>query len=786
MPIYVKQDAVKFRQLQGNEYTGNYYGIDTISDTTTEEKVAEINNAASSAMNNINSTATTANSTITSTANSAISNINTAASSAVSNVNNKTAELNNKVTTVQSALTSIVGSLEDPQVEFPIDTTLTISGAAADAKATGDAIGELKSAVTDINDAVGTETQTEITLTWYEGANGWDRRDKTGIPRQDTGYQAAYAVNVLPGEKYLLKAAYCNTGSNKRGYLVYTTDFSELLESAPVQEATGRYDFTVTIPENGGKLCINCCSSTESIAAETQLFKLGIDLINVKEIKDDLDDLSTDVTNINGRVSDIEQNNSKSPNCFILDDYGDTLNGLTLEKVDNSTIKITGTASARTRLYSANTLSNGLYCLSVTGTKNGIGIRYGSNLKTWDNGEPAEIPDESHIIIQIGEGTVCDNVVRVGVYAGRYIQPYVQGGKTVDDFVAREMANNAFIPYTGVVVEDNNNAAKWLNASARRVASESNPLLRLLHFTDPHNDVYHIRRIMQYSEIVDADDIVCTGDIAASYANATAFNGWNSVYGIENVLTVPGNHDWYANSTYTEYITQSDMELNLFSNADQWDATRPAGASYWYKDYAACNVRLIGLDSWLIYVDQTAYGAMMTWLANVLDDANTHGYHVLIINHAPPYTEDAVKIKCKFSNSLYNYGCGASSGGMDYQARQLSLPEISGEVETFISAGGHFIGYLFGHIHNDFVGKYINKGKQAFIVCGTANPSVDENNDVSRAGAGGDLFNIVTIDTNLNLIKIIRVGATKTLTMCERDAITINYDTQEVYGQETD
>ena len=147
MPIYVKQDAVKFRQLQGNEYTGNYYGIDTISDTTTEEKVAEINSAADSAMNNINDTATTANSTITSTANSAISNINTAANSAVSNVDNKTTELNNKVTTVQNALTSIVGSLEDPQVEFPIDTTLTISGAAADAKATGDAIGDLKSAI---------------------------------------------------------------------------------------------------------------------------------------------------------------------------------------------------------------------------------------------------------------------------------------------------------------------------------------------------------------------------------------------------------------------------------------------------------------------------------------------------------------------------------------------------------------------------------------------------------------------------------------------------------------
>lgn len=139
MPIYIKQDAVKFRQLQGNEYTGNYYGIDTISDTTTEEKVAEINSAASSAINNINNTVTTANSTITSTANSAISNINTAAN----NANTKATQLNNSVQTITNAIEHAEGNGVDP--------TLTLANVAADAKATGDAIGDLKSAVKNNN-----------------------------------------------------------------------------------------------------------------------------------------------------------------------------------------------------------------------------------------------------------------------------------------------------------------------------------------------------------------------------------------------------------------------------------------------------------------------------------------------------------------------------------------------------------------------------------------------------------------------------------------------------------
>ena len=157
MPIYVKQDAVKFRQLQGNEYTGNYYGIDTISDTTTEEKVAEINSAASSAMNNINNTATTANSTITSTANSAISNINTAAN----NANTKATQLNNSVQTIANAIEHAEGNGVDP--------TLTLPNVAAEAKATGDAIGELKSALAyNTNPTINRNTSNYIPQ-WEQG-----------------------------------------------------------------------------------------------------------------------------------------------------------------------------------------------------------------------------------------------------------------------------------------------------------------------------------------------------------------------------------------------------------------------------------------------------------------------------------------------------------------------------------------------------------------------------------------------------------------------------------------
>lgn len=128
MPIYIKQDTVKFRQLQGNNYTGNYYGVDTISDTTTQEKIAAIDSAASTAISSVENAATTA-----------VSNLNTATSAA----NTAATTLNNKVSTIETAIANV----ED----YAVDPTLTLANTAAEAKATGDAIGDLKSAVNTVN-----------------------------------------------------------------------------------------------------------------------------------------------------------------------------------------------------------------------------------------------------------------------------------------------------------------------------------------------------------------------------------------------------------------------------------------------------------------------------------------------------------------------------------------------------------------------------------------------------------------------------------------------------------
>lgn len=189
MPIYIKQDAVKFRQLQGNQYTGNYYGVDTISDTTTEEKVAEINSAASSAMNNINNTA-----------NSAISNINTASNAAKAQANT----LNANVQTIANAIEHAEGNGVDPN--------LTLPNVAAEAKATGDAIGELKSAITDIRTSYTNVFDVSSALAGKRppttSITNIDITDDSAL-NTNMSYETSACISCQPGDVFTVN----NTGS---------------------------------------------------------------------------------------------------------------------------------------------------------------------------------------------------------------------------------------------------------------------------------------------------------------------------------------------------------------------------------------------------------------------------------------------------------------------------------------------------------------------------------------------------------------------------------------------
>ena len=145
--------------------------------------------------------------------------------------------------------------------------------------------------------------------------------------------------------------------------------------------------------------------------------------------------------------------------------------------------------------------------------------------------------------------------------------------------------------------------------------------LTLLHFADIHNDVKNLRRVMEFARHYRPylTDALLTGDIAGG-----SWNDWSDemmkVPEFKGVLKTLGNHDIYKWNKTDRNATPRECYDKYFAGIESWGVTQPGGSNpdglcYWYKDYPACGVRLIGLDC--MHYDN----AQQAWLVATLDDA---------------------------------------------------------------------------------------------------------------------------------------------------------------------
>ena len=134
---------------------------------------------------------------------------------------------------------------------------------------------EMSSLLTEINsidEAYAVTENQSVTLSWQSNKS-WDSRDTSSTPRDADGYQAASAVPVLPGENYHIEDVYAISTSYRYPWYIYNSDFSSIVASSGAVQSSAKYDYDVTIPENGAWLCINCNSGTASVAQGTKLNK---------------------------------------------------------------------------------------------------------------------------------------------------------------------------------------------------------------------------------------------------------------------------------------------------------------------------------------------------------------------------------------------------------------------------------------------------------------------------------------------------------------------------------
>lgn len=313
-----------------------------------------------------------------------------------------------------------------------------------------------------------------------------------------------------------------------------------------------------------------------------------------------------------------------------------------------------------------------------------------------------------------------------------------------------------------------------ISQQAKHTLDSSQETLTILHFADIHADSAAFERILKQADGL-YDDAICAGDIVGNTSNEN-IEWWN-----EKVLTCIGNHDCASYSADSGYnwtaLTMAERSAKYIEPfKENWNVVHTKGTSYYYKDYE--KVRLIVMDTMLYMGTNTRNEAntQTEWLKKLLETAINLDLHVVIVEHA--VHGGASPVACSFSRY-------EATTMPTYQ--DCDLPDVVvNTVATYINNGLHFIGYLCGHNHQDMIWDANGDGTQLMycVTCAVTNYAPQWQGSDQHRGIGFDAFNIVTIDTSRNLIKIIRGGGADIDDhMRSRKAICIDYAKGKIVGE---
>lgn len=314
-------------------------------------------------------------------------------------------------------------------------------------------------------------------------------------------------------------------------------------------------------------------------------------------------------------------------------------------------------------------------------------------------------------------------------------------------------------------------ALRPLNIFDQQYLTQPKPLV-LFHFSDIHGDQTALERLVEFYEANKSlfDDAICTGDLKA-VNTSSSMSFWNAVSGAEDILISIGNHD--ATNSDSSLQSESDQYAALFSPyISNWDVTYTSGKTYYYKDYADSEVRLIVLNNML---SDSENDAQLSWFDTVLAGAKTLGYTVLVATHFPNGWGDSSALECNFTDIDATIYAAQSLRGT-YQVK----------LRDFRTNGGKFACYIGGHVHKDVMKTNADIPDQLGVMVDAC--SIQQSmaySDIHRQSDDrtADLANVFVLDTSSNVIKVIRVGADRNRYLVSRKTICINYNTLEIMSQ---
>lgn len=334
------------------------------------------------------------------------------------------------------------------------------------------------------------------------------------------------------------------------------------------------------------------------------------------------------------------------------------------------------------------------------------------------------------------------------------------------------------------------------------------------HASDTHGDVKRTKNFFDYCEYIDADMACVTGDIVTTNTQS----GANWFLELVNNLkrTVPaiciGNHEvWPSNrpafsdsDVYNEYLAPIASKLQ-----------NTTGKTWYSVTFADKLIKVISLnqyqESGLTTQDRGLVhfkDDQISWFINELKNTPAN-YGVILLYHQPdghgmpPETSGYTKFYCigdGYTPESQIYGglqdtpivdiidafIGRTTLNKTYQ--QTGTPSsftVNADFST-VANGVEFIAHLFGHCHSDKITYYQNaQYKQLMCLVAITNTvygkdytgGYAESSDVIKEMGTHteDAFNVYVVDRANKLFKVVRVGNTKTYEMQDRDYMAIPY-----------
>lgn len=267
--------------------------------------------------------------------------------------------------------------------------------------------------------------------------------------------------------------------------------------------------------------------------------------------------------------------------------------------------------------------------------------------------------------------------------------------------------------------------------------------------------------------------------------------------------------EWIFDNYFADYINEVGY---IMPNGYNESSSPYYKSCFWHKDYAEKKIRLIGIDCIHIFdgILNPETGAIVEqgmrkltneqelWLISklneTLDPNNTsYGYSVVVACHYPlddfskdneewedtshkfifNHRTDGGRVMSYKNNAPVNFHIETTTsltldktmcmrnrvGGPYPSFSKGEVNNIAAIITSWLSRGGKFVSWICGHSHRDMMYYSNNYPDILVIACDQAGINRPSSQGIrDHAYNTGTIFNIVTIDTQNHLIKLIRNG----------------------------